>query len=217
MITTVVLIAIAIGLVLSVVAAVRNARRNPRGNVVADMRQLAADKGWSFHEPAGGDRVFVVAHDDWELVGVFFRGANRAAVASNHQAQWNAPYRGEAVVMLGPKLPRAVAQLDLGGPRVQSLLKPLLGDRAALLAGAQRIAGLGSDQFNRSFDVIATDRAAAQQVVGDSARWLRLREQLPAAPVALIGNGAVSLIVRSKLATRQQAEALIDTGLSLPR
>lgn len=217
MITTVVLIAIAIGLVLSVVAAVQNARKNPRGNAIADIRQLATDKGWSFHKPAGGDRVFVVAHDDWELVGVFFRGANRAAVASNHQTQWNAPYRGEAAVMLGPKLPRAVAQLDLGGPRVQSLLKPLLGDRAALLVGAQRIVDLGNDQFNRSFDVIATDRTAAEQIVGDGTRWLRLREQLPAAPVALIGNGAVSIIVRSKLGTRQQAEALIDTGLSLPR
>ena len=217
MITTVVLIAIAVGLLLSVVVAVRNARRNPRVDTVAAMRQLASDKSWSFSQPAGGDRVFVVAQDDWELVGLFFRGANRAAVASNHQTQWNAPYRGAAVVMLGPKLPRAVAQLDLGGPRVQSILKPLLGDRAALLAGTQRVTELGSDQFKRSFDVLATDRTAAEPVVGDGSAWIRLRQQLEAAPVVLIGNGAISIIVRHKMRTRQQAEALIDAGLVLLR
>ena len=215
--TTIVFTAIAIGLLLSFAVAVRNARKNPRGNTIGEMRQLAADNGWSFSEPTGGDRVFVVAHDDWELVGLFFRGANRAAVASNHQTQWNAPYRGEAAVMLGPKLPRAVAQLDLGGPRAQSILKPLLGDRAALLAGAQRMTELGDDQFNRHFDVITGDRAAAGRVVGDGTRWTRLREELPAAPVVLIGSGTISIIVRSKLSTRRQAQALIDTGLGLLR
>lgn len=215
--TTIVLTAITIGLLLSVVVAVRNARKNPQGNTIGEMRQLAADNGWSFSEPAGGDRVFVVAHDDWELVGLFFRGANRAAVHSNHQTQWNAPYRGEAAVMLGPKLPRTVAQMDLVGPRAQAILKPLLGDRVALLAGAQRVTELGDDTFNRHFDVITGDRAAAERVVGDGARWTRLREQLPSAPVVLIGNGAISIIVRCKLRTRQQAQALINTGLGLLR
>ncbi len=214
---TVVLVAITIGLSLSAVAAVRHARRNPRIDTIDEMRRLAAAEGWSFIEPAGGDRVFVVAHDDWELVGLFFRGGNRAVVASNHHTQWSAPYSGPDAVMLGPKLPRAVARLDLGDSRVQSVLRPLLGDRVALLAGAQRMTEVGDDQFNRYFDVIATDRTAAERIVGDGARWTRLREQLPAPPVAFIGNGEVTILMRRKLLTRQQARAIVEVGSALLR
>lgn len=212
---TIVLLVIALGLIASVVAGIRNARKTPGGDPLVEMQALAHSEGWSFARPSGGDRTFVIAAGEWELAGLFFRGANRATTSSNHQTEWSAPWAGDAVVLLGPRLPSFVSRLDLQSDRVQSALRPLVGERISLLKAAERFADVGDEAFTRQFDVIASSRDAAEQVVGDGSHWNQLKAQLPGSPVVLIGDGKVTLVVKARLRSQSEAIAMVRAGEAL--
>ena len=212
---TFILIVIALGLIASLVAGIRYARSSSSSNNGADLRSLAESEGWTYDDRQGGPTVFTMSDGEWTLEGKFFAGSNRAAVSSPHQTTWSGPAALAGTVMIGPKLPPFVANADLGGPEMQSRLQPLLGDKVALLAGAERLSDVGSDAFRKKFDVFASHRDTAEALIADGARWIDLRRLVGANIIITCGEGSVSILVRGKLRNAAQARALIDTGRSL--
>ncbi len=92
-------------------------------------------------------------------------------------ARWEAPAeRTDGVVLVGPKLPSAVARLDLGSAMAQLALRALLGDDARHLAGARPVE-VGSAAFRERFSVIASTAAHAEALVDEG-----LEEALSSGP-----------------------------------
>ncbi len=212
---SIVLVVIGAGLVVSVFAGVRHYRAKPPSDIRREMRALAESEGWQYSEPAGGDVSYIVESDGWQLTGRFFRSANRATIKSNHQTEWRKRSEIVGAVMFGPKLPSFVAQMDLGSEKMQTFLRRLIGDQAALLAGATRMTDVGSEAFTRTFDVFGTDGDVAAEFIGDGTRWNELGQTLGTTPIAMVGNGEIRIVVHDKLRTQDQARAIIDTGRTL--
>lgn len=211
----IVFVVIGVGLLVSLIAGIRHARQNPRSNPLEEMGALAKREGWALTKSTGGDTVYTVAADDWKLTALFFRGGNRAATRSNHQTEWIAEYPGSDTVLIGPKLPTFIANMDPDSDRLQSLLRPMLGDRIALIRGTRRLDTLGDEQFRKQFDVFASDEMAAERVVGDGSRWTQLATMMAAPVTVVAADHTVTITIRGKLKTARQAEVLIDAGRAL--
>ncbi len=212
-----ILVVIALGLLASLVAGVRYARQNPGRDVKKEIRELAASRGWDFREPKGGDVTYSVNGGAWELSELFFRSANRATTSSNYQTRWEAEYRGTDSVIIGPKLPAALEKGTIGSPKLYQILRPIFGDRISRFEGTSIIRELGSSSFRSQFDVFAHDRSAAEKLIGDGSLWLDLEAVLASPPVVTIADGSVSIVVRDKIHSSLQAEAIIRAGEAMLR
>ena len=172
-------------------------------------------KGWRTNRLKNGFRV------DGDSDGIPWTLTLKTSNKRNNSGRravtiWEAPAEPiDEVVLFGPKLPPIMTQLNFGGSLVQMALKFLLGDDAEDLVNIQEINGVGSDEFQRQFTVLATTQASAEALIVPN-----LEKQMFLAK-AHFGEPLIVLRWRDRIQVRlqkgtweiDQMEALIGVGI----
>lgn len=144
--------------------------------------EAIAARGWRYARTGRGFRIEGGDTVPWTLTLTRSRSSGSGSGGST-QTVWETPAAAtSSVVLIGPKLPAAIAGLDLGGALVQLALRAVLGDDGKDLATAREIV-LGSEAFRERCSVIASDPALAAEILTPEIEAALLQTAVPSAAV----------------------------------
>lgn len=179
------------------------------------LREAVPARGWRIRDGASPSERWVVEgeHDGvpWSVTGRQRTGGDHGS-GTRQETVFVAPAPPLAgVVLVGPKLPSALAGLDLGGGVVQLLLRQVLGAEAADLAPTRPV-DLPAPLADR-YSAIGSDDAEADRLLGDAALVAAL-DGWPGAvrPVVLRWKDRVEVRVQERVRDPAALERLVAVG-----
>jgi hypothetical protein len=118
-------------------------------------------RGWRYIKGTRGFEIVPKEGVPWSLTLVKNKGKSQSQSATT---SWQVPARSSGVVLVGPKLPSALANMNFGGSMAQFLLRALLGEDAGDLADIKEMQ-TGSFALQERFTVLAETQADADTFV----------------------------------------------------
>lgn len=181
-----------------------------------EARRVGAEaRGWTYRGREGIVRYTIEGVTDdvpWKVTVT--RGRGEHSVTHTRFESPAAPLDG--IVLVGPRIPAALAAFDLGGGLVQMFLQKLLGPQAAELAHVKEVQA-GSAELRAVHSVLATDPSLAEAVLSPEADALLLgaRSAWREGPIVLRWRHELVVRLQHGTWTIDEVEALVRLGVAL--